>query len=235
MTDASNFLKSFNVFQDLSQEEFLKIGSIFKQRQFPKGTLLFKQDEPADQLYLIEKGQVEISRVIEGSLHTVATQKDGDTLGEMSMFGGGRHTAQARAASDVLTFSASVNEFVKLLADNRPGICKIMGRMMESMVQRYRELEHRTLMLSQGEATSQTTEARLMSAMARNENVRISFSSGTSEPIDGIFALLDLSADLGAPLMRVRLVDSGTLSKREYIVPLSSVNYISFRDATGEY
>ncbi|MBI4871338.1 MAG: cyclic nucleotide-binding domain-containing protein [Candidatus Riflebacteria bacterium] len=228
------FLKGFFIFQDLTADEFASIGSIFKERRYPRGAMLFHMGEVPHELYLIERGSVEVFRMAGSNRQVITTVIGGETLGEISFFGAQARSASAVATSDVVAFTCEGEDFAKLLAENAPGIGKIMGRMMESTVRRFKLLEAKSQKGQADQTDSDTTaEVRLMHAIAHAETVRIAIRTGAPTPMEGLFHIVDVSNSLGVPLMRI--TQTKEAGGREYVVPMSSVHYVSFKDASGKY
>lgn len=226
---------SFYAFQDLTPDEFAGIGSIFLERQYPRGAMLFHQGEVPHELFFIQRGSVEVFRIVENARVLITSILGGEALGEISFFGAMSRSASAVATSDVTAFVCRGEAFAKLLADNTPGIGKVLGRILESTVRRFKLLEAKSATSgSTGTVDSDTTaETRLMQAIARQEVVRMSISSGNKAPMEGLFHIVDISNSLGIPLLRLTLTREA--GGREYIVPMSSVHHISFVDATGKF
>lgn len=68
-----------------------------KERQFPAGTVIFKEGDPSDYAYVIQSGQVEIlKKATHGDL-SLATLGPGDVFGEMGLFDNNPRSASARA------------------------------------------------------------------------------------------------------------------------------------------
>lgn len=64
------------------------------------GEVLFSQGEPGDAVYVIERGEIEISvHSLDGRKLALDIQRDGEVFGEIALFGGDR-TATATAHTD---------------------------------------------------------------------------------------------------------------------------------------
>jgi len=215
------------VYLDGSTEEF--------NRFYPKDTMVFTEGMPGSELYIIQKGSVKITKIMDNSEVLLAVLKPGDIFGEMAILENKPRSASAVALSDVTAYSCRGEDFARLLAESAPGIGKVMGRMMESTVKRFKLLEAKSQSPGQSESseTDTTSEGRLMQAIAHNEIVRVSARSGLTAPVEGLFHIVDLSNGLGTPLIRIALTKEA--GGREYVLPLSSVNYVSFKDSSGKY
>ena len=62
------------------------------------GKIIFKENEIGDKMYIIQEGNVRISREIGGKEHILAVLSKGDFFGEMALLFHQPRTASARAA-----------------------------------------------------------------------------------------------------------------------------------------
>lgn len=95
-------LRAIPVFKSLSDEELLEILKSGKTEEREYGTkeLIARESEPADCMFLVLEGAVEIQiRNLSGRDITVATLRAGDFFGEQALLSGeqGRRNASARA------------------------------------------------------------------------------------------------------------------------------------------
>lgn len=96
-------------------EKILKIG---KEKKFMAGEMIFEEDSYNPNFYIIQKGNVEISkRTTEGVSKVIAQIGSGEFLGEGTLSGMGKKPASAKAITDVKTICFSVNDFKKLIND----------------------------------------------------------------------------------------------------------------------
>lgn len=66
-------------------------------RAFEPGELIFEEDEEGDHMFIIQEGQVQISRSINGTDTSMALLEKGEFFGEMAIVNRIRRTARARA------------------------------------------------------------------------------------------------------------------------------------------
>jgi len=84
----------------LTHEQMLKATRHLEARQFEPGETIIRQGQPNDHLYLIAKGQIEVTlEHATGSEVTVARLGPGQYFGEMSLLNQGRTLAGVRAAA----------------------------------------------------------------------------------------------------------------------------------------
>jgi CRP-like cAMP-binding protein len=82
------------------------------ERQASEGELLMRQGEPATKLILLTRGKVAIQlQILEPNPHTLAVIEAEQLLGEMGLFGSGRHSADVRVVEGPA-------ELVEVSADN---------------------------------------------------------------------------------------------------------------------
>lgn len=72
------------------------------EKEFLEGEIIFKEGEIGNEIYLIEEGEVEIFKEIEGKKKTIAILKKGEVFGEMSALDGKPRSASARALKDTV-------------------------------------------------------------------------------------------------------------------------------------
>jgi CRP-like cAMP-binding protein len=68
--------------EGLSEEEIAQVYELFELQELPANTTLYAQGDPADALYVVLEGRVEISR--DGA--RLGEVVPGSTIGEMSLF-----------------------------------------------------------------------------------------------------------------------------------------------------
>jgi CRP-like cAMP-binding protein len=111
-----------NILQRLSQvelmvnlppEEARRIISHVKKRTFPKGTVIFRQGDLGDALYLIESGRVCIHAHLteHGEEVGVTSLGDGETFGEIALITGIPRTATVEAEENTVVWQIHKDDF----------------------------------------------------------------------------------------------------------------------------
>jgi CRP/FNR family cyclic AMP-dependent transcriptional regulator len=86
-----------HIFAGISQAALELVCSLAQHRTFPEGTVVFKEGDPSGEMYVIEKGTIEILRNGEdGKPLVIASLDEGDFFGEMSLLEARRRCATAR-------------------------------------------------------------------------------------------------------------------------------------------
>ena len=94
-------LKFLPLFRDLTPSEFPNLATLFFEKSYTKNSTLFVEGMTGEILYVIKKGSVQITKKTSSSQETVlATLKEGEFLGEMSLIDNRPRTATARVAEE---------------------------------------------------------------------------------------------------------------------------------------
>src|SRR5215218_769935 len=105
----------------LTMDQLALVTRQLEARTFTPGAPIISQGEPADQFYIITKGQVEILlNQPDGHAISVATMEAGQYFGEIGLLRGGARTATVRAIgeSNVEVVALDRAEFGSLIADS---------------------------------------------------------------------------------------------------------------------
>lgn len=97
--------------------ERLALSNLLQPAFFARGSLIMRQGEPADALYLIESGQV----AVEQGGQTLATLGEGDFFGEMALLAKGVHGANVRALTPTDVLALPAEDFHHLI-EGRPDL-----------------------------------------------------------------------------------------------------------------
>src|SRR5688572_18731260 len=102
MQIAAEFLRSVTLLQDLDDPALAVVAGLLVERKAPAGAVIFRERDESDALYLVEAGEVVISKHVQDSLDVVLTTfRKSDFFGEMGLFDAGPRsaTAQTRGGS----------------------------------------------------------------------------------------------------------------------------------------
>ena len=140
------FLASIELFADLNEEELGDLLEHMQERYYEPEQLLFEENTPRLNLYLIHKGSVELFKQTPTRDETrLALFGSGDFLGEGSLMDDYPHSTGARAleATTVLTISRA--EFQEMF-ERYPGIgAKLLSRIARVISRRMRQTSTRVV------------------------------------------------------------------------------------------
>lgn len=90
-------------------------------REYPPGAVLFREGETGEEMYVVQAGEVRISKRVGNGERVLATLGPGEFLGEMALLNARPRTATARVTEDgparVLVIDA--RRFEQMIANNR--------------------------------------------------------------------------------------------------------------------
>lgn len=113
-------------FEDLDDEYVDLLKPLFEPFSCYAGAIVLLQGAPADYLYLILKGTVEISfKPHDGNPITISHVKQDDWFGWSAMVGSEKYTSSARAIEELETIRMHRNELRKLCIE-QPEVGKVV-------------------------------------------------------------------------------------------------------------
>ncbi len=95
----------------------------------PRGTVIFRQGDRGDSMFVIERGRVRIVFSCEGHAAEVAVLEPGAFFGELSLLGGAARTASAEVIEDADLLVIRRDTFVMMMQDD----IDIVFRMLSDM------------------------------------------------------------------------------------------------------
>src|SRR6266446_7021661 len=109
----------------------------------PRGTVIFRQGDLGDSMFVIERGRVRIVFSFEGHAAEVAVLEPGAFFGELSLLGGAARTASAEVIEDADLLVIRRDTFVMMMQDD----IDIVFRMLSDMGMRLARTDERFLAL----------------------------------------------------------------------------------------
>jgi len=88
-------------------------------RTYRRNTMLFAEGEPGDELFIIQKGSIKITKIVDNKEVLLAMLKPGDILGEMALLEGKPRAASAVAFEDCDVMAVNKANF-ELMIENQP-------------------------------------------------------------------------------------------------------------------
>jgi CRP-like cAMP-binding protein len=136
------FLKTLDLFRDLTDEELDLLASPFQHETFRKGDPLFRERDPGGKVYLVDCGVVELTKSGggDGRPTRLALLERGEVLGELSLADDGPRnvTAVAAVTPETRVYSVAVPELQALLAQHPPLAAKIQRALLRRLATRLR-------------------------------------------------------------------------------------------------
>ncbi|HOV45715.1 MAG: cyclic nucleotide-binding domain-containing protein [Spirochaetes bacterium] len=108
----------------------------------PKDFLLFSEGEPGDRLFIIQKGKVNITKIMDNKEILIAVLKEGDIFGEMALLENKPRTANAITAEDCTFLIVERKNFDAMVATQPSLTTKLITLLSERTWVAYRQLEN---------------------------------------------------------------------------------------------
>jgi len=116
------------------EQLFWKFG-----KDFPKGTVLFREGELGRDMFIIQKGKVQVRKKVGTTEKVLAELSEGEFFGEMALLMGMDRSATVEVIEDSKILVVSPDTFESLLKGN----IEIALKMLKKMASRLRALDER--------------------------------------------------------------------------------------------
>lgn len=135
-----DYLQRVDVFKDLTREEIERVTRGFVMRECRPGTVFFMPTDPAERLFILKKGQVELYRLSAKGQRLITRRLGPMTFfGEMALLGQTMQGEFAEATEDALVCSASREDVLKILVEHP----EITVKLLETLGNRLRTQDER--------------------------------------------------------------------------------------------
>lgn len=128
-----DLLKSMDIFAQLAEDDLQKIAGLLREKRVTKDTILFRQGDAGDALYVVLSGRIKYSATDSaGQENILGVFSEGNYFGEMAVLTGEPRPATARAVTDTRMLMLRKDDFDSFLTSNVP----VMLQMMKIITQR---------------------------------------------------------------------------------------------------
>ena len=107
--------------------------------------MIFSEAQSGSDMFIIQRGEVAISKVVNGEEVTLAVLKKGDMFGEMALIENKPRSASAIAHSDCLLMVINRSNFNQMVATQPQLIAKLTTTLAERLWSMYRQLDNACL------------------------------------------------------------------------------------------
>jgi len=111
-------------------------------QKYPKGHLLFAECENGDTMYIIQAGQVKITKIVDNKEVILAVLNKGDIFGEMAIVENKPRAATAEVCEDCTLLVVNRKNFVNLIREQPDMVVRIASLMSERIWLLYRQLDN---------------------------------------------------------------------------------------------
>jgi signal transduction histidine kinase len=169
MTAVPGALRKLAFFQGLTEDDLAKVASLCREERFAPAQAIFTEGSPADKLYIIVEGTVEVWKDYEqAERDMLALHGEGHLFGEMALIDDLPRSATVIARDPVRALSIGREDFHRIISENSPVALSIM-RSVSAMVRASNEsfvetLRRRNTELIRANRALRNTQAKLLRA-----------------------------------------------------------------------
>ncbi|MBN1410291.1 MAG: cyclic nucleotide-binding domain-containing protein [Spirochaetales bacterium] len=109
-------------------------------RNYPKDTMIFSECEPGKELYIIQKGSVKITKIVDNNQVMLALLKPGDIFGEMALLENKPRSASAIAYEDCALLAVNKSNFEMMVKTQPQLITRLTTILAERIWFIYKQL-----------------------------------------------------------------------------------------------
>ncbi|MFQ6092832.1 MAG: Crp/Fnr family transcriptional regulator [bacterium] len=121
-------LKKSLLFSELSEGDLSEVANITTARRFARGEAIFSEGDPADELFILSSGRIEIFKLsADGKRQILRTVVSGEMFAEAAMFSGKTYPAYADALTECEILCIAKGDLLNLLHTNPQLSLKMLG------------------------------------------------------------------------------------------------------------
>jgi hypothetical protein len=117
LLEAVLFLKKTQLFYNVSAEKLMTLAEISNPVMYKKGSLISKENDISDQLYIVKTGSLKITKLKNGVKTILSIIRSGETYGEIGLFTQSPRSATAFANEDSEVYVIQRSALKKILLD----------------------------------------------------------------------------------------------------------------------
>ncbi|HCM28287.1 MAG: cAMP-binding protein [Treponema sp. GWB1_62_6] len=109
-------------------------------RTYPKDTMIFSEGQPGDELYIIQRGSVKITKIVNNNEVLLAVLKQGDIFGEMALLEAKPRSASALAYEDCIMLAVNRENFQRMVSSQPQIVTRLTQLLAERIWFIYKQL-----------------------------------------------------------------------------------------------
>ncbi len=132
-----DFLTNIELFETLTEEELAQIAEKMRIHNLPPGTIIFRENEKRESVYLIYSGEVElIKKTVFNENARLAIFKKNDFLGESTLIEDTAHSTTAGTITNCIILYLHKEEFQEASKDNQEIFIKVIRKIAQVISRR---------------------------------------------------------------------------------------------------
>ncbi len=109
-------------------------------RIYPKDTMIFSEGQPGEELYIIQKGSVKITKIVDNNEVLLAVLKQGDIFGEMALLEAKPRSASAVAYEECQLLAVNKENFQRMVSTQPQIVTRLTQLLAERIWFIYKQL-----------------------------------------------------------------------------------------------
>ena len=111
-------------------------------KTYAPGTVVFREGETGDEMYIIQRGKVRVSKDFSGKPHLIAVLEKGEFFGEMAIVSRLRRSATVTAIDEVEALAFDRDGLLKMITRNPRIGLSIIDRLCRRLQAAHRKVQH---------------------------------------------------------------------------------------------
>jgi CRP-like cAMP-binding protein len=195
-------------------------------REYPKNSMLFSEGEPGDELYIIQKGSVKITKIVDNNEVLLALLKTGDIFGEMALLESKPRSASAIAFEDCIVLVINRTNFVRMVGTQPQIIARLTTLLSERLWFIYKQLANTRIVNPLARMYDVLLIQLEKNRVALNVDQPYTFDFGPQE----LFKMVGLSGNDGMSVFR-KMTGTGKIQVvQDKIVVMSVLEFLRQTD-----
>ncbi|MBN1102004.1 MAG: cyclic nucleotide-binding domain-containing protein, partial [Deltaproteobacteria bacterium] len=150
-------LRSIHIFEGLAVSELAAIASVTEEVRYSQGSVIIKEGETGETMFMIIEGEVAVIKGSEGSSQIVLDHiRAGDYFGEMALFEDLVRSATIRSEQETRVLVLHKREFTEIVREYpliALGICRVLSQRLRKL---HEKVQSREIGVEQGDGGAPT-------------------------------------------------------------------------------
>ena len=182
-------------------------------RTYPKNSMLFAEGETGNELYIIQKGSVKITKIVDNNEVLLAVLKTGDIFGEMALLESKPRVASAIAYEDCVVLAVNRTNFTLMISNQPQMVARLTTLLAERIWFIYKQLANTLITDPMGRMYDALLIQLEKNRLALDTNNSYTFDFGPKE----LASMVGLSANDAKFILRKMLENQKIQIKNEKI------------------
>ncbi|MFA5859511.1 MAG: cyclic nucleotide-binding domain-containing protein [Elusimicrobiota bacterium] len=145
MEEILKFLHKIPIFKPLNEDELKYFATLLEEEHFEENSVIFKEGDPGDRMYIIESGIVDIKKLIPsretGETLTLTRLHAGNIFGEFTLFDHKSRSATSIAFFESKLYSLNTKSIDKLVKEQPVLATKFFLQVITDLVSKLRSTD----------------------------------------------------------------------------------------------